>query len=229
MTTTPTTLYTALLAAQRDFGAVTKNKQNPHLKNFYADLGAVLEAVTEPLANHGLLIVQRFNHNERGPVLITEIVHAASGEKLASEVPVVSKDPTDPQKVGGAITYYRRYSLLALLGLAPEDDDGHAASKPAAPRQQPAPAAPPRPQPAPTAVATFTPEQFGKTLDRVWEMLEDDKPYADLVTFLNAARPSMDAEMKEIARKELPKLQAAIKDRAAALNGRVPEPASFAG
>lgn len=131
----PTNLYTALLAAQRDFSAVVKNKQNTHLKNFYADLGAVLEAVTEPLANHGLLIVQRFTSHEGTPILITELVHAESGQSIASALPIVSKDMADPQKLGGAITYARRYSLLALLSLTAEDDDGNAAAQP---RPQPA-------------------------------------------------------------------------------------------
>jgi hypothetical protein len=143
----PTNLYTALLAAMKAAGPVIKNAQNPHLKNYYADLSAVLDAIEQPLWDNGLLIVQRFQYDTVGrnggreaegtPILITELIHAASGECIASQVPVVSKDPTDPQKMGGAITYYRRYSLLALLGLSPEDDDGHAASQP---RPQPAPA-----------------------------------------------------------------------------------------
>lgn len=135
--TPPTKLYTALLAAARDFGPVLKNANNPAFRTKYADLGAVLDAVTEPLANHGILLLQRFTHDQGGALLITELVHAESGQSTASVVPVVAKDPTDPQKMGGAITYYRRYSLLALLGLAPEDDDGHAASQPAPRRQQP--------------------------------------------------------------------------------------------
>jgi hypothetical protein len=126
-------LYPALLAAQAEFGAVVKNQQNPHLRNWYADLSAVLEAVTDPLANHGLLIVQRFASEQGAPVLITELIHAESGQSISSSLPIVSKDPTDPQKLGGAITYARRYSLLALLGLSPEDDDGNAAAQP---RQQ---------------------------------------------------------------------------------------------
>lgn len=137
-TDTPaTSLYPALLAAMREFNPVVKNKQNPHLKNFYADLSAVLEAVTEPLASHGLLIVQRFSSDQGTPILITEIVHAESGQSIASALPVICKDPTDPQKLGGAITYARRYSLVAILSLTAEDDDGNAASKPAPPRQQP--------------------------------------------------------------------------------------------
>jgi hypothetical protein len=149
----PTNLYTALLAAQREMGPVKKDASNPAFRTKYATLQSVLETIDGPLNDNGLVLLQRFDVGEGVPVLITEIVHAASGDRLASAVPVASKDPTDPQKMGGAITYYRRYSLLALLGLAPEDDDGHAASQP---RTQPAPArnaapafATPRPAPAP--------------------------------------------------------------------------------
>jgi hypothetical protein len=71
-------------------------------------------------------------------VLLTVLVHAETGERIESRYPVRCKDPQDPQKVGGAVTYARRYALLALLGLAPEDDDGALASQPAkAPRQAP--------------------------------------------------------------------------------------------
>jgi hypothetical protein len=162
MSTEPhaTSLYPALLAAMRDFNPVVKNKQNPHLKNFYADLGAVLEAVTEPLASHGLLIVQRFSSDQGTPILITEIVHAESGQSIASALPVICKDPTDPQKLGGAITYARRYSLVAILSLTAEDDDGNAASKPAPPRQQPAAE---QPRPAPASTGTPAPAANGGT------------------------------------------------------------------
>lgn len=132
----PTKLYTALLAAMKVCGPVKKNAINPHLKNKYADLQSVLDTIEGPLWDHGLLIVQRFGYDTEQPVLFTEVIHAESGERITSMIPVVGKDPTDPQKMGGAITYYRRYSLLALLGLAPEDDDGNAASKPPPPRKQ---------------------------------------------------------------------------------------------
>jgi len=217
MTTTPTTLYTALLAAQRDFGAVTKNKQNPHLKNFYADLGAVLEAVTEPLANHGLLIVQRFNHNERGPVLITEIVHAATGDKVASELPIVTKDPSDPQKLGGAITYARRYSLLAILSLTAEDDDGNAASQPR--QQQRAPAVPPRPQPA--AVPATSGQPIDVVLADLRDMDEANEPYAVIV---QQAR-EQGARFDEVTRERINEAVRKIQERRKAAK----QPASFAG
>ena len=156
--TAPTALYTALLAAQGEFNPVVKNKQNPHLKNYYADLGAVLLAVTEPLAKHGLLIVQRFGPDQGGPILITEIVHAESGQSIASELPIAVKDPTDAQKLGSAITYARRYSLMSILSLtADDDDDGNSAAQPA-PRKQPqAQPAPPPARPAAAAPASDHP------------------------------------------------------------------------
>lgn len=145
--TQPTKLYTALLAAQRAMGPVLKDAKNPAFRSSYATLQSVLDTIEGPLWDNGLVIVQRFQYDRIGrdavagegtPILITELIHAASGDKLESVVPVVCKDPNDPQKVGGALTYYRRYSLLALLNLAPDDDDGNSASKPPSPRQQPA-------------------------------------------------------------------------------------------
>lgn len=137
--TTKGTLYTAILNAQRAMGPVKKDATNPAFRTKYATLQSVLETVEVPLWDNGLLLLQRFDAGEGGPMLITEIVHAATGDRVASILPVVCKDPTDPQKIGGAITYARRYSLLALLGLSPEDDDGNSAAQPR-----------PQPQPRPT-------------------------------------------------------------------------------
>jgi hypothetical protein len=143
MSDTPaTTLYTALLAAQRAMGPVKKDARNPAFKSSYASLKSVLDTIDGPLSDNGIVMVQRFQPDNGEAILVTELIHAESGERLSSAVRVVGANPTDPQKMGSAITYYRRYSLLALLGLTPEDehdDDGNAASKPAPPRQQPAP------------------------------------------------------------------------------------------
>jgi hypothetical protein len=191
------TLYTALLAAQKAMGPVVKNATNPHLKSKYADLGAVLDTIEQPLWDNGLLIAQRFTHDQGGAILVTELIHAASGETLTSAVPVVSKDPTDPQKIGAAITYYRRYSLLALLGLAPEDDDGHAASQP--PRQNtanPPPAFVNRPRETPAAVPPAATAHIEKDLleaihdgardpDARWDALWDYYDRAGDVADLN--------------------------------------------
>ncbi len=175
-------LYTALLAAQADFDPVVKNKQNPHLKNYYADLGAVLDAVTDPLATHGLLIVQRFASDQGGPLLITELIHAESGQSIGSTLPIISKDPTDPQKLGGAITYARRYSLLALLGLSPEDDDGNAAAQPR--QQRP-------PQRAAQAPQPFSADEFTAMLETAWAMRKGGDDYAVIIAYFRANRDRM--------------------------------------
>jgi ERF superfamily len=124
-------LYQALLSAQKAFDPVVKNNVNPAFKSRYADLGSVIDAITPALHAHGLVLVQRFTMDGGGPILATDLIHAASGERLTSAVAIACKDPLDPQRMGSAITYYRRYSLLALLGIAPEDDDSNAASRPA--------------------------------------------------------------------------------------------------
>lgn len=136
------TLYTALLAAQKAFGPVQKNAVNPAFKSRYADLSAVIEAIGDPLWANGLLWVQLVESDaDGGMVLVTRVIHAATGEHLESRYPVRSVDDTNPQRVGSSLTYARRYALLALFGLAPDDDDATQASAPAqrhgqAPRPQ---------------------------------------------------------------------------------------------
>jgi hypothetical protein len=147
-------IYQALLAAQRDFGPVLRNATNPAFRSKYADLSSVIETITGPLHANGLVVVQRLDYEQHGettvPVLLTELIHADTGERLTSRAVLACKDPLDPQKVGAAISYFRRYSLLALLGLSTEDDDGNAAARPATPAkaaqaQQNGPSAPERP------------------------------------------------------------------------------------
>lgn len=184
--TPPIKLYVALLAAMKDFGAVVKNKQNPHLKNYYADLGAVLDTIEGPLWDNGLIVVQRFTSDQGNPILITELIHAESGQSIGSALPIICKDPSDPQKLGGAITYARRYSLVSLLCLVAEDDDSHSAAQPAAPRQQPAqrPQAPqangnaPARLPAPATPQAPTAPQLPPTA------LAPDDPLAEVVAKL---------------------------------------------
>lgn len=216
--TRTTSLYTALLAAQRAMGPVKKDASNPAFRTKYATLQSVLETVEGPLSDNGLVLLQRFDVGDTGPLLITEIVHAESGQSITSAVPVVSKDPTDPQKMGGAITYYRRYSLLALLGLAPEDDDGNSAAKPApAPRQA-------QPTPAPAIMVTrskepprppFDAATFNKLIERCWTDVEDGKSAEDIRGYLNAARVRMTDEQKHIAREQMAAIETAIAERAA--------------
>lgn len=222
--THPTTLYTALLAAQRAMGPVRKDASNPAFRSKYASLQSVFDTIEGPLWDNGLVLVQRFTPDNGEAILVTELIHAESGERLSSAVRVVSKDPSDPQKVGSAITYYRRYSLLALLGLTPEeDDDGNAAAKPAPPAK--------RPQPAPNdndAMPTrpYTKAEFEHIIDRCWTMVEDGAAVADIKSVLNAARTRMSEEQRIVARQQLTAIETAVKERATVA---AKQPAGIAG
>jgi hypothetical protein len=149
---TQTAIYAALLAAKKAMGPLTKDAQNPHFRNRYASLEAVIDTIEGPLHDNGLLVLQRLDVVGGQPVLVTEIVHAETGDRVSSTAPLVCKDPENPQALGGALTYMRRYSLVALLGLAAEDDDGNAAAQPRpSPRDNAQTTRPNPPQTATTA------------------------------------------------------------------------------
>jgi hypothetical protein len=132
-------LADALAKAQSEIVSVSKNATNPHFKNRYATLDAILDAVRHTLAKHGLSIVQGASESTQGFNVETYLVHS-SGEYIANVVAVpVSKQ--DAQGVGSAMTYGRRYGVSALLALSTdEDDDGEAAAKKPAPKPEPKPA-----------------------------------------------------------------------------------------
>ena len=114
-------LAKALSAAQGEMGHAAKSRQNPHFRSSYADLASVLDACREPLAKHGLAVVQL----ALGDVLVTRLLHT-SGQWLSATTPIVAKERS-PQAYGSAVTYARRYALSALVGVAQADDDGEAA------------------------------------------------------------------------------------------------------
>lgn len=130
----------ALVKAQMAFGPALKTSQNPHFKSRYADLSACVEAVIEALNANGIALIQRTLPCESGVTVETVFLHT-SGETLSSGPLHVPAQKQDAQGYGSALTYARRYSLMAACGIAPEDDDGHAASKPVtyAKPAQPAP------------------------------------------------------------------------------------------
>lgn len=115
----------ALSEFRRLLPAVAKDARNPHFNSSYASLANILEEAAGPLEKSGLSFVQYPNGRE----LVTTIVHIESGESISGTLPLnPAKD--DPQGIGSALTYTRRYALVTMLGLAMEDDDGNAASKP---------------------------------------------------------------------------------------------------
>lgn len=122
-----TKIMPALIKAQGEFAPAVKAKVNPHFKSKYVPLEAVLDAIAEPLRANGIAIVQHTDILDARTVLVTRLVHE-SGEWIAGRYPV-HPVKADPQGEGSALTYARRYALMALVGIAPEDDDGNAAVK----------------------------------------------------------------------------------------------------
>jgi len=121
-------LALALSKAQAQMKPAVKDKNNPFFKSKYADLSSVWDSIREPLSKNELSVIQTTNIDaERGAVLVTVLAHS-SGEWIRSQYPI-NPVKNDPQGFGSAVTYARRYSLAALVGVCTdEDDDGAAAS-----------------------------------------------------------------------------------------------------
>jgi hypothetical protein len=118
----------AFIKAKRSFGPALKDKNNPAFRSKYADLGACLEAVEDALLENGIALYQETFDVESGVTVETVLLHE-SGESIRCGKLHVPAAKQDPQGYGSALTYARRYSLMAACGIAPEDDDGNAASK----------------------------------------------------------------------------------------------------
>ena len=118
----------AFIAAQKSTEAVKKASTNPAFKSRYADLAVVVEAIIPALNESGIAVIQSPSFDGDLVSVTTVLLH----ESGSSVTGILSMRPTkmDPQGVGSAITYARRYALLAMAGAAPEDDDGQAASQP---------------------------------------------------------------------------------------------------
>lgn len=121
-------IASALVKAQKAFGPALKTATNPHFRSKYADLSACVEAVIDALNGNGIALIQQTHECESGVMVETVFVHE-SGETLSSGKLHVPAAKNDPQGYGSALTYARRYSLMAACGIAPEDDDGNAASR----------------------------------------------------------------------------------------------------
>lgn len=122
------TIAAAFIAAKRAFGPALKDKTNPAFRSKYADLGACLEAVEDALLTNGIALIQETSLDETGVTVETLFLHE-SGESMRCGKLHVPASKQDPQGYGSALTYARRYSLITACGIAPEDDDGNAASR----------------------------------------------------------------------------------------------------
>lgn len=118
----------AFVKAKRSFGPALKDKTNPHFRSKYADLGACIDAVEEALLANGIAFIQETSEDPSGVTVETLFLHE-SGEQIRCGKLHVPAAKQDPQGFGSALTYARRYSLMAACGIAPEDDDGNSATK----------------------------------------------------------------------------------------------------
>jgi hypothetical protein len=130
------TMLERLRRARKNFGEIVKDSTNPFHKSKYADLNAYLHAVIEPLDAEEITVLQpievkQFENGVPGVIVTTRLI-CPTGESLESSLPIL--ETIEPQKMGAAITYYRRYTLASLLALGAEDDDAEGA-KPDAPTQ----------------------------------------------------------------------------------------------
>lgn len=116
-------IYKKLFEAKKEIGKISKDSTNPFFKSKYFDINTLLEYVEPILQKHGLLLLQPIQSGLVG----TKIIDIEDNESVISEIELPQLN--DPQKLGSAITYYRRYTLQSLLGLQAEDDDGNSASK----------------------------------------------------------------------------------------------------
>ena len=116
-------IATALAAVQVEIQNATLDAENPHYRNRYASLESVLKEARRVLPKHGLAFTQTLN----GMALETSLLHA-NGEKICGSCPLVLQRQ-DMQGLGSAITYARRYSLAAALGIGQADDDAETASE----------------------------------------------------------------------------------------------------
>jgi hypothetical protein len=217
-------LATALAKANLKLSNPTFDKRNSHFNNGYASLAAVLNAIRQPLAEQGLSLVQTIS-TEPGHVTITTSLLHASGEWLSSDVSVSVQNNATAQAVGGATTYMRRYSALAMCGIAGDDDDAEedrrdreerkpmaAPTKRPAFKPQAAKGAPPVPTPPPVAEKVEVPapasddgypDEYEGDFDVVRIAERPGKPIAIAVVgeHGNAWLATTVAEYAELARK----------------------------
>jgi len=165
-------IATALVKAQKEFGPALKTSTNPHFRSKYADLAACVEAVIDALNNNGIYLMQMTHETPDGAMAETVFLHE-SGEMLSAGKLFFPASKHDAQGYASSLSYVRRYSLMAACGIAPEDNDGNAASKPAPkpvpkvePKPEPKVEAKPEPKPVQTnaGVADFAMSIFTKFL-----------------------------------------------------------------
>ena len=121
-------VYKKLFEAKKEIGKISKDSKNPFFKSNYLSLNGLIEAVETVLEKHDLLLLQPIMDNKVRSIIVDTNNDDGKLDNVFSEMAL--PNITDPQKLGSAITYFRRYTLESLLGLTAEDDDGNKAVAP---------------------------------------------------------------------------------------------------
>lgn len=143
-------LAKAMAIVQASLNGALKDSTNPFFKSNYADLESVWDACRSPLTKNGLSVVQTTDSGPNGIELVTTLLHT-SGQWIRGRLPITAIK-AEPQAVGSAITYARRYALAAMIGVVQVDDDGEAAhgrGKASAPAEKPSAKIKPTSAPSP--------------------------------------------------------------------------------
>lgn len=193
------TFAKAFIVAQKAMESIKKGTKNEHFKTKYADLAEVASSVIPPLNDAGIGVLQFPAFDGETVTITTTFLH----ESGSSVTGVLNLRPSknDPQGIGSATTYGRRYSLLAMTGTAPEDDDGHAAS---GPRQEPQRREPSRPTALVAAEAAILMCDTVEACDKwqadnkaMLDTIDDDNLYNAIAKAWKARRASLVAPKVE--------------------------------
>lgn len=201
----------AFVKAKKEFAPAIKNSVNPHFRSKYADLATCIDAVNDAFLKNGIAMYQETFEDTAGVTIETVLLHE-SGESLRCGKLHVPASKADPQGYGSALSYCRRYSLLAACGIAAEDDDdGNAASdhsKPFQPRpavqtpiQQTVNPTPPKPAYATTQRPPAAPPKPGCITSPQTARLHaiaksNGKTYADLKEYIKMFGIESTSDMK---------------------------------
>lgn len=160
-------IYKALMKAQSEFPAIKKSATNPAFQRNgkggkYTTLDALIDATIKTLHKNGLVVFQTMRPTDDGLKvnIVTILAHAESGESIESEL-TLPLDKNNPQGVGSAITYGRRYGYAAILGVTSDDDDdgNRASNEPHQGAQLPA-TPPPASRPQPNHAGKPAPQEI---------------------------------------------------------------------
>ena len=192
-------IASALVKAQGELNAVSKDGNNPHFGKRYATLANIVDSTRETLRKNGLAVVQTFAETDGSYIDLTTTLLHESGEWLQGTL-TMRPSKADPQGLGSAATYARRYALSAILGIVTDDDDdGNMASAPQGDRTSQAKPAPADDKPWLNAV-----DKQGVLTEKGFEVVKylsenADKSIADIRKKYKVSKTDEEAITKAIA------------------------------